>query len=280
MKKLFILFFIISITACSVDNEVGDFINEVEQFNLEATTLNECTWSTYDFEEYGAVSVIDDNEIVYVKIEGSVGYTLTSAKFHAAKISSKGSRTSNFPTVGNGNLPPGKMEFQKDAESGSNEIIFELDKSKYDTSEILIAVQANFTDGTEFSEVWAGDEEGKAGGWLYFQYDFQNCEQCEEEVYAGPDYDITFTTAYQMKNLNTGAKIDRFFANLVTENENNDINLLQGAFKPSIQEFKNAFQEGERNFEITYAVGEGNCEDSATIKITVVESTESTITYN
>lgn len=282
MKKLIILFFIITITACSVDNEVEGLNNELEQFNLEATTSDDCIWSTYNFENYGTVSVIDDSGIIYVKIEGLEGYAVASAKLHAAKISSKGSRTSNFPTVGNGNLPPGKMEFQKDAEPGSNEIIFELDKSKYDTSEILIATLATFNQGENSFSAWAGNEEGKKGDWLYFQYDLQNCEQCEEEVYAGPDYDITYTTAYQLKELNTGAKINRFFGDLVDAPDfvDDENAVFPGTFEPSIQEYKDGLLDGERNFEIIYTVGEGACEDSATILITVVESTDITITFN
>ncbi len=279
MKKLFILLFIVSLSACSVDTEISDLNSEYEELNATVNISEEdCSWISYDFEEYGQVSVINDEDLIYIKLVASSGYELTSAKMHAAEVSESGSRTGNFPTVGNGNLPPGKMEFNKDAVAGSNEIIFELDKLKYDSSEILIAVQATFTQGEHTFSAWAGDEEGKAGGWLYFQYDFQNCEQCKEEVYAGPDYDITFTTAYQMKDLDTGAKIDRFFANLVTENENNDITLLQGTFEPSIQDFKNQYLvEGKREFIITYTVGEGVCEDSAAIKIEVEESDEATI---
>ncbi|TQI70426.1 hypothetical protein JM79_1336 [Gramella sp. Hel_I_59] len=274
MKNIFLLLFIISITACSVDNEVGGLTNEMEQVNLEGTISNECTWSTYDFEDYGIVSVIDDNDIIYVKLVGIEGYTVDNAKLHAAKISSKGSRTINFPTVGNGNLPPGKMEFQKNAEAGSNEILFELDKSNYNTSEILIAVKATFIRGENSFSAWAGDEEGKKGDWLYFQYDFQNCEQCKEDVYVGPDYDITFTNAYQVENLNTGAKIDRFFENLLLDKGAD----LGGTYTPTVTQVKQDFQNGVTYFEINYTIEDGICEDSATILINVVDSAESYIT--
>jgi hypothetical protein len=84
-------------------------------------------------------------------------------------------------------------------------------------------------------------------------------------VTAGSDNMITVTPQYVETELDTDAKIDRFFFNLLDEGISET-----GTFSPSIQSIKEQYiNNGPGTYTTTYTVGTGNCQDSAEITLIV-----------
>ncbi|MCC8358738.1 hypothetical protein [Salinimicrobium sediminilitoris] len=88
------------------------------------------------------------------------------------------------------------------------------------------------------------------------------------DVNAGSDNTITVTPQYVDSELNTDAKIDRFFLNLLDEGISET-----GSFSPSIQSIKEQYiMNGNGTYTTTYTVGEGSCQDSAELTLIVEDA--------
>jgi len=87
-------------------------------------------------------------------------------------------------------------------------------------------------------------------------------------VNAGSDNTATITPQFVEKELDTDAKIDRFFLDLLDEGISED-----GEFSPSIQSIKEQFiNNGPGTYTTTYTVGEGNCQDSAEFTLIIKDA--------
>ena len=87
-------------------------------------------------------------------------------------------------------------------------------------------------------------------------------------INAGSDNSVTITTQFVEEELDTDAKIDRFFLDLVQEGVSEN-----GNFSPSIQEIKAQYiSNGPGSYTTVYTVGENNCQDSAEITVVIEEA--------
>ena len=182
MKKLLFLPLMgLLFTACSVDNEDLDLHeNQIHNLNAAYNVAEFCgEMTSYSYGDFGRIEVVNDGNTLFVTIVASEGSSLANAKLHIAN------GLSGFPTVGQGNLPPGQMNDNEDFSPAIESYTFEFDLNDFagftdsdgdGHQELSIASQSTFISGDTSHESWAGDISGNSGGWSYFGYEIQQCE--------------------------------------------------------------------------------------------------------
>lgn len=196
MKKMFLLAISgLFIVACSVENEdvlPQDGINSLNSLFTNTNDADPCgTMMTHDFQDYGEIVVMNDDQNLYITVRADAGSSILNSKLHIADGSG------NFPTRGQGNLPPGQMEFNENFEVDRESHTFTFDLSSYDgfgdedgdgLPEIAIASFTTFATGDTTNEIWAGDIYGKQGNWYHFVYEIQECTVIETSCTYGFGY--------------------------------------------------------------------------------------------
>lgn len=260
MKKLYFLFALFSLLSCSVENE--EIITGVESLqDLNAVVqVNGCESEAFPFGNAGIIEVINDSDYLYVSIVANDMYALAHTKLHIADSEDA------FPTVGQGNLPPGKMEHKESFEPAAEYHTFKFPISDYEGC-VYIASQSEFTDGGESSTYWAGNIAVKSGNWSYFEYCIQTCEPQDPpcDLNAGPNNSKTMSYS-EAAAIPSWDEVRKLYLSLLAPDVNRN-----GTFDPSIWDIIYDFNErGVGTYTTTYTITEGNCSDSVELSIIVV----------
>ena len=260
MKKIYILSVLFAIVSCSVDNE--EIISGAESFpDLNAVVeINGCESESYSFANAGSIEVINDSDYLYISIVANDMYALNHTKLHIADSEAA------FPTVGQGNLPPGKMKYKENFEPAVGSHTFKFPLSDYEGC-IFIASQSEFTNGSDESTYWAGDIAGKSGNWSYFEYCIQTCEPQDPpcDLDAGPDNSKTISYS-EADAIPSWDEVRKLYLSLLAPGVSRN-----GTFNPSIWDIINDFnQRGVGTYTTTYTITEGECSDSVELSIIVV----------
>lgn len=252
MKKIYLLFTVLTFISCSVDNEdVLSAPNSFEGFNAVVET-DGCESEYFSFGNAGFIDVRNDTEFLYVTIVANDTYELTRTKLHIADSEN------NFPTVGQGNLPPGQMDHKEKFDSAVKSHDFKLSLSNYEGC-IYIASQSEFSNGADSETYWAGEINGNSGNWSYFEYCIQTCGPSACQIDAGPD-DVWEISLSEAKAIGSEDELKHIYFNLLkTRND--------GTFEPSFTEIVDAFwaeDGGVGEYPVTYTVTnpENGCTDS------------------
>lgn len=267
MKKFTILMlFVWAFSSCSVDR---DEIDLQENLLLEQNAVVEiegCESVVHSFEDKGQIEVTNDQDSIYVNILALGENTLTNTRLHLTDD------IAGFPTVGQGNLPPGKMEHHRVFESGVDSYTFSFPASDYGES-VYIASFSEFWGEEGSDSLWAGDQEVKTGNWSFFEYIFQECEDPCAEVYAGEDKSRTITLS-EARAIESWDELRKLYANMMDEGVDNT---QWYAYDPSINEIIDAFNAedgGVGEYTTEYTITEGECSDSVLLTIIVVPDPE------
>lgn len=264
MKKIYSLFVFFTLVSCSVDNE--EIL--LETGNLETLNavveISGCESEFYSFGNAGVIEVINDSDFLYISIIASGGYELGLSKLHIAHSEDA------FPTVGQGNLPPGKMEYKESFKPAVGSYTFKISLSDYEGC-IYIASQSVFSNSTGSGTYWAGDIHGTSGNWSYFEYCIQVCETQDPpcELNAGPDNSIRLTLS-EAAAVPSWDEVRKLYLSLLADGVSRS-----GTFDPSIWDIINDFNErGVGTYTTTYTITEGECSDSVELSIIVVPENE------
>ena len=290
MKKIFLLPLLLLIAGCSADNEdllvpetqTQALELQAEVFSTTAVTMTAgfCGTTTYPFGNYGDLEIKHDGYYLYITITAREGYALVDTKLDLE------SKEDFFPLVGNGNLPPGKMEYKFNFTSGTNSYTFPaFDIAKdIEGTFISIASKTTFTDGVNTFSSWTTGTDsikGDSGNWSYLKYEIKTC--CEI-ANAGKDFSWTVTKGYYERYIGVSAKLREFLFAQVYKVDKSAV--LSGKFDPTVRvldqtyndwsdgvtkpddlliETENPDGSGKLILRTTYIVGEGPCADKAEI---------------
>ena len=308
MKKfLFLPLLLLMIVGCSVDNEdlsVPEIETQalelqVNSFSTAAVSMSAeyCGTATYPFGQYGDLEVKHDGFFLYITITAKEGYDIVDTKLD---LESK-EKGDGFPVVGNGNLPPGKMEHKFSFDSGTNSFSFPaFNIAGYlEGTLISIASKTTFTDGFNTFSSWTTVPESKkadSGNWSYLEYEIITC--CEM-AYAGKDFSRTMSQATYDRSINVAATLREYLLNQVYAENNvvkpeleNNVEIkkaaLSGNFDPTAKILDQTYNDwadgvikaddlpyteialdGFWTLVLTtkYTVGEGPCADTANITL-------------
>lgn len=256
MKKiLFLLLPLLAFTSCSIDED--EMINlEDSLTELNASYLDEgCDMVIVDyFSDYGQIHVTNDNENLYITVAANDGYSLENVKLHIAEDYAE------FPTVGNGNLPPGQMKINEEFSPAVeyHTFILLLEDYNFGDDQIVIASKADFTDDKGSYSSWAGNIPGLKGDWFYLEYEIQNCTIVEDPCENYYEDIFTSLCSSSVNNLNL-LGVTNYFKNQIFLNT--DLTAITGTFSPSMAEMMELIQnEGlEGTYTTTYSVETIEC---------------------
>lgn len=274
MKKYLLPIVLLFFGACSVDDALDEQKTEINEMNVIVEDSG-CEVITYNFGEVGQIEVTNDAEHLFVTIASTAeGFNLSNTKLHIS------STESGFPTVGQGNLPPGQMDHQIDFEPNIESYTFKFPIS--DLSQcVYIASQSTFSNGVDSVTTWAGDHQVKYGKWAYLKYCIQDCVPACETVYTGPS-DLFGSILYtEAKPIGSIDEIRKIFSNLIlqtgeywgTSAELGDFSRYSPSISALIEEFKSELGEpfDTYDFTTTYTYGSGDCSGTINLTITVID---------
>lgn len=256
LKGLFLLLLFTGLTACSVEE-----VDENSEFGIQEVNavveIPGCEVVSYSFDQAGHIEVTNDQDSLYVSIISTNDHLLVSTKLHIANS------PDNFPTVGQGNLPPGQMDQQENFDSGVEHVSYSYPLSDFEGC-IYLASQSSFVSGSESVTLWAGNISGKSGKWSYFEYCIQDCDPvCDIDAGSNNTKTITYSEAAALPSWD---EVRKLYLRLLDDGVSND-----GTFDPSIWDLINAFNEnGLGDYSTKYTIGEGECTDSVILTIRVV----------
>lgn len=263
------------LASCSVEKD--DLMESQIQFSdLHAIVeINGCEAESYNFENVGKIVVTNDGETLYISIVSTAeNFNLLNSKLHVANS------PSSFPTVGQGNLPPGNMKYNKDFEPNLKSFTFEFPLA--DLGEcVYIASQSTFSNGKNSVTSWVGDINVKQGNWSYFQYCIQDCTPtCEDPIYTGPSVltgSINYTEVIGVESVDEARK---FLSNLILESghySGTDTELGDWSrYSPTIVELVNEFNARDEtnlfdDVKTTYSYGTGECAGTIELILTIID---------
>lgn len=275
MKNVILPIVLIFLSSCSVEK---DEINESQILvsNLNAIVeIEGCEVESYNFDNVGKIEVTNDTEKLYITIAAtSENFDLVNSKLHIA-ISE-----SDFPTVGRGNLPPSKMEYNMDFESNVRSHTFEFPLDDFEGC-IYIASQSTFSNGEDLITSWVGDINLKNGNWSYFQYCIQECIPTCEDLYTGPAFLTGSITYNEAKATISGveAATKLLYANLIIQTgEYFGSGLYDPTrYSPSITSlvslFNSELNEPFETYDLktTFSYGDDECAGTIDLIITVID---------
>ena len=289
MKKNLLLPLLLLIVGCSADNEellvpetqTQALELQAETFSTVAAsmTADYCGTTSYPFGEYGDLEVKHDGYYLYVSIIAREGYDIVDTKLDLE------SREDYFPLVGNGNLPPGKMEHKFNFDSGTNSYTFPAFDLAKDIKGTLISIasKTTFTDGVNTFSSWTGPIKGNSGNWSYLNYEVKTC--CEM-ANAGADKELTISQELYDTKIRTSYWLRRVFlydmlepgvvrsgtlsptASYLDQMYNDWSG--QGGGDIDLPYRANLTEEGHLILRSTYTLGEGACADKAVLTLYVI----------
>lgn len=223
------LFFI----ACSVDNEEliapGDPFTSI---NAVYEDIETCGMPlTHNFGNSGKIIVSNSEDNLYVTVSAAAGSAIANTRLHLADD------LADFPTVGEGNLPPGKMEHHVVFDPAAETYTFTFPLNEINNDGCLtIASMTSFTSG---ETIWAGDKHVKYGNWSYFEYCLQECPVVQEPVC---EYDDIFTELCSNEiNDPTLLGFTNYYKNQIFLNT--DLTTITGTFDPTMAELLSEYQD-------------------------------------
>ncbi len=259
MKKISLLLAFIAFSSCSVDHEENFETDAFSELNA-IVDVNGCESQTFSFGNVGSIEVTNDQDYLYVSIVADAMYDLKHTKLHIAGTEE------DFPTVGQGNLPPGKMDYKESFTPAVDYYTWKFPLSDYEGC-IYIASQSSFVSGSDSSTYWAGDIAGESGNWSYFEYCIQTCQTANpcEAVTAGSDNlkEISYSEAAALPSWD---EVRKLYLSLLDPGVDRT-----GSFDPSIWDLIDDFNvRGVGDYTTKYTITEGDCSDSAFLTLRVV----------
>ncbi|MDX1718614.1 MAG: hypothetical protein R3353_00500 [Salegentibacter mishustinae] len=260
MKKNAVIAFIaFGLFSCSVDKDELDIQDNNFLEKDAVIEIEGCETVTYSFGDAGQIEITNDEEKIYVSILALEDNTLMSTRLEIAND------IADFPLVGKGNLPPGKMEHHKKFDAGVESYTFSFPVTEYG-GRIVIASFSAFS-GEDSGSYWAGEQEGNAGNWSYFEYALQECEDLCEGVDAG-EKNSTSLTVSEAAAIGSWDLVRNLYLSLRSQGVPDD-----GSFDPSIWDIINAFNDAEDpvgEYTTTYTITEGECSDSVEFTLEII----------
>ena len=260
MKKISLLLAFIAFSSCSVDPE-----ENFEAYELNAVVdVNGCESQSVSFGSVGSIEVTNDQDYLYVSIVADAMYDLKHTKLHIV-----GSED-GFPTVGQGNLPPGKMDYKESFTPAVDYYTWKFPLSDYEGC-IYIASQSEFVNGSDSATYWAGDIDGESGNWSYFEYCIQTCQTADpcEAVNAGSD-NLKVMSYSEAAALGSWDEVHKLYLSLLDPGVVRT-GIFDNSFDPSIPELIDDFNvRGVGDYTTEYTLAEGDCSDSTFLTIRVV----------
>lgn len=271
MKKLLLLPFVgLFFTACSVDNEeLNQSEEQIHTLNAEYQADDLCgTTTTNYFDDFGSVQVKTEDGSLIVTVTALDGASLLATKLHIVDDPSQ------FPTVGRGNLPPGRMDHKRSFDPAVESYSFQFSLEDYEAGNIYIATQSTFFDEGVVKETWAGNIPGNSGNWHYFEYELAPCEPSPCEGLAGGDNTLTLTVDQYIARWDGNQSRTRtLFQGYILERGVD----RTGTYEPTPEQLYHVIRATEGmlgTYSTTYTLTtpEG-CSDSAELSLVIISAT-------
>ena len=263
MKKIYLLMVFIAFSSCSVDHDESFETDAFEELNA-VVDVTGCEVQKYSFNDVGSVEVINDQDFLYISIVADEMYHLSQINLHIVDSEE------NFPVVGRGNLPPGKMEYKESFDPAVDNYTWKFPLSDYSGC-IYIATQSRFINNIGSYAYWAGNISGGKGNWSYFEYCIQTCQEVDpcEAVNAGSDKlrEITYSEAAALSSWD---EVRKLYLSLLDPGVVRT-GIKDNSFNPSISDLIADFNNrGVGDYTTEYTLTEGDCTDSAILTLRVV----------
>lgn len=253
--------------ACSVDNEdLQESDNQILTLNAEYSASELCgTTTTNYFDDFGSVQVMTEEGELVITVTGLDGASLLATKVHIV------TDPAEFPTVGQGNLPPGQMDHKRSFDPAVESYTFRFDLEEYQAGNIYIATQSTFSDEGVVKETWAGNIAGNSGNWHYFEYELGPCEPSPCEGIAGGDQVYTTTVdTFMFFWGQSPSRLRTFFQGYILEK---GVNRL-GTYDPDPATFFYEIRDAEDKtgtYTTTYTLTtEDGCTDTAQLTLHLI----------
>ncbi|MCM8570476.1 hypothetical protein NE848_13865 [Gramella jeungdoensis] len=258
MRKICLLLAILGAFSCSTErDELGLSNEQILEANAHVE-VEGCETITYDFGDAGIIEVTNNNVgILFVTIMANEGFDLDKTRVHVVN------QENGFPTVGQGNLPPSRMEWVKSFDSGVDHYTFEIDLADYDQN-LSIASFSTFRGEEGSNSYWAGDIDIKYGSWSYFNYEITGCEPLDDCIISAGEGRTGYKTQSEVEAAPDHQTVLDWYRALFDEGVS-----YRGSFNPTINYLVNHYN-GPGEYSTIYTVGDGDCTDSAEFTIIVI----------
>lgn len=256
--------------ACSVDNEdLQQSDNQIFTLNSEYSADELCgTTTTNYFDDFGSVQVMTEDDSLVVTISALDGASLLATKLHIVNDPSK------FPTVGQGNLSPGRMDHKRSFDPAVASYSFKFSLEDYEAGNIYIATQSTFSDEGVVKETWAGNIAGNSGNWHYFEYELGPCEPSPCEGIAGGDNTLTLTVDQYLARWDGDQSRTRTLFQGYILDRGVD---RTGTYDPTPEELYHVIKATDSmlgTYDTTYTLTDKDgCSDSAELSLVLISST-------
>lgn len=264
MRKICLLLMVFGAFSCSTDQgELGLVDDQILEANA-VVEVEGCDVIPYNFGDAGIVEVTNDDTNLFVTIIANSDYVLEKTRLHVAN------NIEEFPTVGNGNLPPAKMEMERIFEEEVDHYTFTLSLDEYGDEDGIISIASfsTFAGMGESNSLWAGNAHIKFGNWSYFDYQIQTCEVFQDpcNFINSESYQTEISESFAVA-IPTVEAVTAFYLNLIEE----EGVPRSGTFDPKIKAITDIFEKNHLGeFKTTYTVTKGECTDSVILVVNVI----------
>lgn len=252
-------------SACSVDQyELDQDQIQIMNATVSATVPGDvCLSDEYDLNGAGTVSITNNENFLYVTVTATSGNSLTDTRLHVSQ------NYQDFPLVGKGNFPLDAMEFQESFSSAIHTYTFEVDLSKFEGNNIVIASNSSLIDRKgNISSYWVGDRHVKYGNWYYLNYGIKTCEIVNDCTISAGDPNTGYKLKSEADAVGEYQQVTQWYLDLLDEGVSR-----HGTFDPTINYIVNYYNYIGRKageYKTIYTVTDGDCTDSVELTIIVI----------
>lgn len=260
MRKLLFLGVMLSMVACSVENED---VSSEEIFSVDAKiSVDGCSVYNLNLGDKGLITFRNYYDFLEVSVTNTSSLDLNSVSIHFTQD------VNGFPKTGKGEMNPSKFYYSVNIDKGVGQVIktFSFEELNITSgSNIYIAAAAEFGSGRNKSLYFAYDSELVSGSNKYFAYNVEPFVN-----YAGTDQirEITLSEAIALPSWD---EVRKTYANMLDPG----VNKTSGVYRPSIWDLIYDFNDPNRESQLgdyttTYTLGSGECSDSVVLTLRVV----------
>ena len=262
IKRIIVLLIMGMLASCSINEE-----NDINDYQIDekflTVTANDCPVESFEFEKGGSVTVMNDNENIYLILEANQNFEISKFYYQVADS------PTDFPTEVNGRLNPRKLIKINTLDKGVTNYVLTIEKEEMSFFSIAIYGEFKQKAGPTVAG-WAGDVLGGDGSWVYF--DFSPCDQQSDpctEFSAGDDKIkvLTLTEAIAIPDIR---RVKETYLGMLDSGVP-----LNGTFEPTIEEIVEAFDsEGSGgitgDYTTIYIITNEDCVDSVELTLRII----------
>lgn len=260
MRKLLFLGVMLSMVACSVENED---VSSEEIFSVDAKiSVDGCSVYNLNLGDKGLITFRNYYDFLEVRVTNTSSVDLNSVSIHFTQD------VNGFPKTGKGEMNPAKFYYSVNIDKGVEQVIktFSFEELNIKSGDnIFISAAAEFGSGKDKKLFFAYDADLVTANNKYFPYNVEPFIN-----YAGTDQ-IREITLSEARALPSWDEVRKTYANMLDEG----VNKKEGVYSPSIWDLIYDFNDPNRTTQLgdyitTYTLGIGDCSDSTRLTLRVV----------